>query len=99
MADMSWIVQTGKGVMVTVHATPRASRNQVQGLHGEALKVRLQAPPVDGKANDSLIRFVAEVLGIPRRDVLLVSGETSRQKRLLVCGVPLAVVQERLLKA
>ena len=98
MADMSWIVQTGKGVMVTVRATPRAARNQVQGLHGEALKVRLQAPPVDGKANDALIRFVADILDIPHRNVLLVSGETSRQKRLLVVGVPLAVAQERLLR-
>ena len=69
------------GVFVRVHVQPRASRSEVVGLHGDALKVRLRAPPVDGAANDELLRFMAESLGIRRENVTLVSGATSRRGR------------------
>lgn len=67
-----------------VHAQPGAKRTEVQGIHGGAIKVRVGAPPVDGKANDALIAFVAEALQVPRRRCVLVSGHGSRQKRLRV---------------
>lgn len=84
---MSWITPSKDGVVIQIHATPRASRSQVQGLHGDALKVRLQAPPVDGKANEALIDFIAGKFGIPSRRVVLVSGQTGRQKRIAVQGM------------
>ncbi len=84
---MNWITDSKEGAIIQVHATPRASKNQIQGLHGDALKIRLQAPPVDGKANDTLIEFLAQSLGIPQRQITLLSGQTSRQKRLSLQGV------------
>ena len=80
------------GVFVRVHVQPRASRSEVVGLHGDALKVRLRAPPVDGAANDELIRFMAESLGIRPENVTLVSGATSRAKRLFV-RAPLTLLE------
>jgi uncharacterized protein (TIGR00251 family) len=76
------------GFRFAVRLQPRASRNEVAGVHGTALKVRLQAPPVDGAANEALVAFLAESLGVPARDVRLVSGVTSRSKVVEVRGVP-----------
>ncbi len=76
-----------RGVLVIcIHAMPGARRTEVAGLHGEALKVRVAARAVDGKANDALLAFIAERLGVARRDVRLASGEKSREKRLEVIG-------------
>lgn len=72
---------------LTLHVQPRARRTEVAGLHGAALKVRLAAPPVDGAANDELVRFVAERLGVPRRAVRLVAGAGARRKVVEVDGV------------
>ncbi|GAA5172435.1 DUF167 domain-containing protein [Viridibacterium curvum] len=68
------------GVTLTIHAQPGAKRTEVVGLHGEALKIRLAAPPVDGKANAVLTGFLAECLGVPRVAVRILSGESSRHK-------------------
>lgn len=87
---MSWITQTSRGVVLNIHATPRASRSGIQGLHGDALKVRLQAPPVDGKANAALIACLAEVFGIPERNITILSGDTGRRKRVLLEGLDVA---------
>lgn len=84
------------GVTFTVHVVPRASRNEIAGVEGEALRVRLTAPPVEGAANAALITFLAEVLGVPRRDVRLVSGQTARRKVVAVAGVTAEEMQERL---
>ena len=73
--------------LVPVRAQPRASRTAIQGVHAGALKVQLQAPPVDGAANDALVAWLArEVLGLPPRDVRLIRGEASRDKLLAVSG-------------
>jgi len=72
---------------LTLHVQPRAGRTEVVGLHGAALKVRLAAPPVDGAANDQLVRFLAERLGVPRRAVRLVAGAGARRKVVEVDGV------------
>lgn len=71
---------------LTLHIHPGAKKTEVAGLHGEALKIRLAAPPVDGKANDALLRFVAEQLDLPRSAVTLKSGQTSRHKVVEICG-------------
>jgi uncharacterized protein (TIGR00251 family) len=72
------------GVLLHVHLQPRAARTRVVGLHGEALKVTLTAPPVANAANSALLAFLAGLLEVPRISVSLVSGEKSREKRVLV---------------
>jgi len=67
-------------IVLTLHVQPGAARTEVAGVHGDALKVRLAAPPVAGKANAELLRFLAEVFGVSRRNVTLVRGDTSRRK-------------------
>jgi uncharacterized protein len=71
---------------LSVHVQPGASASGVAGLHGGALKLRLAAPPVDGKANAALIEFIAELLHAPRSRVELVSGAASRRKLIRVSG-------------
>ena len=82
--------------MVNVRVIPRASKNQIQGVLGDALKIRLQAPPVDGKANDALVRFLADTLRLPARNISLLSGETGRNKRVLLIGLDEAEARARL---
>ena len=76
----------GSVVRVAVHAQPRASRSEIVGQHGAALKVRLQAPPVDGAANEALVRLLAESLGVSQRSVRVVAGATSRAKTVEIDG-------------
>lgn len=71
-------------ITLTIHAQPGAKRTEVAGVHGGALKIRVASPPVEGRANDELRRFLAEAFGVPQRNVILVRGETSRQKTLRI---------------
>ena len=73
-------------ITLTLHIQPGAKITGIAGLHGDALKIRLAAPPVDGKANDALIRFIADTLKLPKAAVNLKSGQTSRRKVLEVSG-------------
>ena len=93
---MSWLTADDKGVMLRLHIQPGAKKTEVVGLHGEALKIRLAAPPVDGKANACLIAFLAERLGVAKTALSLVSGDTSRAKRVHIDGADPAVVKQRL---
>ncbi|MDK9704865.1 MAG: DUF167 family protein [Sulfuritalea sp.] len=93
---MSWLVADGKGVTLRLHIQPGAKKTEVAGLHGEALKIRLAAPPVDGKANAGLIAFLAERLGVAKAAIELISGDASRAKRVRIDGVEPSVVRERL---
>lgn len=70
--------------MLVLHTQPGAKRTEVVGVHGHALKIRLAAPPVDGKADDELIAFLAQAFGVPKRQVELGSGAISRNKRVVV---------------
>ena len=90
---MSWLVADGDGVTLRLHIQPGAKKTEVAGLHGEALKIRLAAPPVDGKANACLIAFLADQFGIARSAVSLLGGETSRAKRVHIGGVGPASVK------
>jgi len=82
-----WFRQAGDGrITLTLHIQPGAKKTEFAGLHGDALKIRLAAPPVDGKANEALLRFLAEVLDLPKSAVTLKSGQTSRRKVLEVTG-------------
>jgi uncharacterized protein len=76
----AWRRDDGGALVLTLHVQPGAARTGVAGMHGDALKLRLAAPPVEGKANDELRRFLAEAFGVPLRQVTLLRGETSRRK-------------------
>jgi uncharacterized protein (TIGR00251 family) len=79
-----WFRRDADHFVLAIHAQPGARRTEVAGLHGDALKIRVGAPAVDGKANAALIAFVSDRLGIPKRDVTLAGGELSREKKLRV---------------
>ena len=82
---------------IKVHVQPRASRTEVTGMYGDSVRIRLAAPPVDNAANEALIAFVAEKLGLPRRQVRVAAGATSRQKQLEVEGIAPERARELLL--
>jgi uncharacterized protein (TIGR00251 family) len=75
------------GLLLSVHVVPRSSRNEIAGAQGDSLRVRLNAPPVGGAANAALIVLIAESLRIPKRDVEITSGQTSRSKTLHLLGM------------
>jgi uncharacterized protein (TIGR00251 family) len=82
------------GVEVRTHAQPNASKSEFAGLHGDRLKVRLQAKPVEGEANAALIQFLAHTSGVAKSNVELLRGATSRQKDLrIACADPESVFQ------
>ena len=93
---MTWATVAGDGTRLALRVQPRASRNEVVGPHGDALKVRLAAPPVDGAANDALVRFLAEALELPRAAVMLIGGLSSRSKAVHVAGLAPSEVARRL---
>jgi uncharacterized protein (TIGR00251 family) len=82
-----WLRSDGDDVILNLHIQPGAKQTEVVGLHGDALKIRLAAPPVDGKANDALVAFLAKKLGAGRTAVEVISGQTSRAKRVRVGGI------------
>jgi len=73
-------------LVLDLHVQPGAKATEAAGRHGDRVKIRLAAPPVDGAANDELVRFVAEAFGVPRRNVTIVTGATARRKRVRVEG-------------
>lgn len=87
---------TPEGAVLSVHVQPKASRTECAGLHGEAVKIRVAAPPADGAANDELCRFLARRCDVPLSAVHILSGPGSRQKRLLVKGRTAEQVRKRL---
>ena len=74
--------QTASGVRLRLRVQPRGSRNRIVGLHGDALKVQITAPPVEGAANEAVRELIAKWLGVPRRTVTIVQGRNSRHKVL-----------------
>ena len=94
------IRETIDGVTLAVRAQPGAKKTAITGIYGEGadaqLKVAVHAPPIEGRANEALIAFLAEHFSPPRRDVVLVSGELSRSKVFLLRGLPAAHAQELL---
>lgn len=81
-----WYRADGTAFILTLHVQPGAKRSEVAGLHGDALKVRLAAPPIEGRANEALMRFVADQFAVPLRNVELVRGAQSRHKMVKVTG-------------
>lgn len=90
------IDEVAGGVELSLHIQPRASRTELVGVHGTAIKLRLAAPPVDGEANEELIRFLAKLLGVTKTAVTIRSGETGKRKRVRIDGMDLAKVTKLL---
>ena len=83
-------------MIVAVRVIPRSPRSAIAGMRGDAILVRLTAPPVDGAANAALVDLLAKTFGVPRRAVTIVSGETSRDKRVAIEGLPEADLEATL---
>lgn len=81
-----WYRHTGENITLTLHVQPGAKQTTIAGLHGDALKIRLAAPPIEGRANEALLRFIADFFKVPLRDVALKQGGQSRHKRVEVRG-------------
>jgi uncharacterized protein (TIGR00251 family) len=85
-----WYRRDGDVLSLTLHVQPGAKRTEISGLHGEALKIRLAAPPIEGRANEALLRFIADTFGVPMRQVELKQGGQSRHKVVMVTGSKVA---------
>lgn len=85
------------GVRIHFFIQPKASRNEVIGPHNNEIKIKLSAPPVDGKANEELIDYLSDIFSVPKRQIILVKGETNRHKTVDIIGVPPEQVKELLL--
>ena len=102
MASHPELRSTDDGVLVSVHVQPGAGRTEVVGRHGDALKVRVGAPPSGGRANDAVVALLADAFGVKPAAVTVTSGESNRQKRVRIDGLDLeaaTTVIDRLLAA
>lgn len=90
------IHESARGISFAVKVHPRARKNAITGTVGDALKLALTAPPVEGKANQAVIEFFADLFQIPRSSVTIASGETSRNKVIRIAGVSKPAAEQRL---
>ena len=90
---MAYYTETADGVVINVKAQPRSSKSGIDGLAGDAVKVRIRSAPVDGKANKELVETIADAFDLPKSRVEFRSGETSKQKRILLRGISAANVE------
>ena len=91
-----WYTRDNDTVIVNVYVQPGAKRTEIVGFYGDAPKIRLASPPIDGRANDALLNFVAQLFDVPRCQVVLVRGGKSRNKKVAITGSkiePLSIVK------
>lgn len=93
---LEWMNETPDGLDVRIRAVPRASKNEIQGVYDKALKIRLTTAPVDGKANQALIKFLSKELKLAQSQVTLIRGETVRRKTVHLSGLTQSEFIERL---
>jgi uncharacterized protein (TIGR00251 family) len=86
-----WCTEVANGVRLSVRITPNAKKSEVQGVVDDALKIKLHAQPIEGKANEALIAFIADKLGLPKRAVQITHGQLNRHKLLEIQGSDLTV--------
>lgn len=84
---MGWLTEKAGCIFINIHLQPRASKNEIAGIHGDSIKLRLTSPPVEGAANSHVIEFLAKKLGIQKSKITIVSGEKSRHKTLKIEGL------------
>lgn len=90
------IQDTAAGARFAVRVQPRARKNAITGEVGEALKIALTAPPIEGRANDACIEFLAAILNVPRSSITIAAGQSSRNKAVLVAGLSAEELRRRL---
>lgn len=93
----SYVKESGDGVILRIQVQPRASRDEVVGPHGDALKIRITAPPVAGAANKHLLKFLAKKLQVASSQMSIASGATSRAKSIAIEGISADKVRQRLI--
>jgi uncharacterized protein (TIGR00251 family) len=81
------IKETEDGVILQVHVVPRSAKSEVAGVQGDALKLRIAAPPVEGQANKECVRFLSDILGIKKKQVIIVGGSKSKNKTIAIEGI------------
>lgn len=81
-----WYRYNGEDLIIHIYVQPGAKHTEISGFHGDALKIRLNAPPIEGRANDALVKFIAQRFSVPLRQVDLIRGEKSRHKTLVITG-------------
>jgi hypothetical protein len=91
------ISATRSGVSLCLRITPRAGRDEIAGRSGDAIRIRLKAPPIEGKANQALVALLSRQLGVARSAITIVSGESARNKVVHVVGLSVAEAEQRLL--
>ena len=95
-----WILQNTQGVVVRFHVQQKASKTEVVGTFGEGensrLKIRISSPPVDGAANEELLRFIKKITGLPNNCIHLIRGDTSRSKDLLIINITIEELYKKL---
>jgi uncharacterized protein len=97
--DQVTITERGGGepaARLAIRVQPRSSRAGIDGVHGDAVRVRVNAPPVDGAANEAVVEVLAKALGLPKRSVTIVSGASSRSKVVEIAGLSAAELRKRL---
>jgi len=93
-----WLSDAPNGCFLSIRVVPRAAKDQIQGLQGSDLKIRLKAPPVDGKANDRLIKVLSDWLNIPMNQLQIARGHTGRSKVVFVAGLEAEQIKSLLLE-
>jgi len=96
---MATIHETSNGTTLALKIHPRAKRNAITGWMGEALKISLTAPPIEGRANQACIEFLADLLKLPRSSITIAAGQNSRNKLIRISGLSAAEVEARLRKS
>ena len=91
--------ESDNSVIVRVHVQPRSAKNSCSGIYGQAIKLKITAPPVDGKANAMAAKILAKIFKVPKADVLLLSGSRSRGKRFRISGVDIKKAEKLLAQA
>ena len=86
-SDMVNIKETEDGVILQVHVVPRSAKSEIAGVQGDALKLRITAPPVEGQANAECVRFLSDILGIKKKQVRILSGHKSKKKTVAIEGI------------
>ena len=94
--ELNWLREERDGVVLTVKATPRARANGVAGIDGDWLRVHLQAPPVDGKANEEFIALLSKTFRVPKSSVVIEKGEHGKRKRVRIAGLTFDEIKRKL---
>ncbi len=97
MNDSDWIKFNDNSIDIRIYVQPRSSKNEIAGIHGDAIKIKITSPPVDGAANSLLIKFLSKKLGVSKSSISLVSGDKSRKKVVNIEGLTKDIAESLLL--